>query len=308
MRITTNLMSHNLLRSLEHANNKMVLLQTQLSTGRSLTKPSDDPVGTETALRINNTIASMEQWRKNASEALSYLQSTESILSNMTAMLQRIRELTVQGATGSLSRNDQMQIAQEVDQLTMQFQVLANSQVNSKYIFAGTKIDAPPIEAYTGTGTPPAITQWAGNEKTLEIEVGPNVTMPIALNGLQLFGITFNTDGSANSSFFNMLNALSTALHNGDQQAVDDSLKEIDLEIDNFLELRSQLGARTNRMNTIYDQLDNSIINLKQNLSQIQDVDMAATIMEFNTVQNTFRAALSVGAQIIQPSLVDFIR
>lgn len=308
MRITTNLMSHNLLRSLEQANSRMTLLQTQLSTGRSLTKPSDDPVATETALRMNNTIASMEQWKKNASEALSYLESTESILSNMTAMLQRIRELTVQGATGSLSNNDRMQIAQEIDQLTMQFQVLANSQVNTKYIFAGTKIDAPPVEAYTGTGTPPAITKWAGNDKVLEIEVGPNVTMPIAINGQQLFGITFNSDGSANSSFFNMLHELSTALRNSDHEAINASLDKIDIEIDNFLELRSQLGARTNRMRTIYDQLDNSIINLKQTLSQIQDVDMAAAIMEFNSVQNTFRAALSVGAQIIQPSLVDFIR
>jgi len=301
-------MTHNLLRSLEQANSKMALLQTQLSTGRSLTKPSDDPVGTETALRINNTIASMEQWKKNASEALSYLQSTESILSNMTAMLQRIRELTVQGATDSLSDNDRMQIAQEIDQLTMQFQVLANSQVNSKYIFAGTRIDVPPVETYTGTGTPPVITKWEGNDKVLEIEVGPNVTMPIALNGRQLFGITFNSDGTANSSFFNMLHELSTALHNNDQEAINDSLAKIDLEIDNFLELRSQLGARTNRMKTIFDQLDNNIINLKQTVSQIQDVDMAAAIMEFNTVQNTFRAALSVGAQIIQPSLVDFIR
>jgi len=308
MRVTNNILSQNLLRNLEQANNKMVSMQNQLATGSSINKPSDDPVGTGTVLRINSTISSMEQWKENTSEALSYLESTESILGNMTSMLQRVRELTVQGASGSLSNTDREQIAKEVDQLTMQFQVMANSQVNSKYIFSGTKIDMAPIDEYSGTGTPPVLTQWEGNEKILEFEVGPNVTIPISIKGTDLFGITFNGDATESSSFFATLNKLSTSLVSGDETAINESLGEIDNHLDNFLSLRAELGARTNRMSKIHDQLDSNIINLKQNLSAIKDVDMAETIMEYNSVNNTYKAALSVGAQIIQPSLVDFIR
>ncbi len=269
MRVTNNMLSHNLLRNLEHANNKMVLLQDQLSTGKRITKPSDDPVGTETSLRLTSTINSMEQWKKNASEALSCLNSTEGILGNMTSMLQRVRELTVKGAT-SQADEDRGQIAKEIDQLTMQFQSLANSQVNNKYIFSGSKINIAPVEAYTGTGTPPALSKWHGNDNVIEIEVGPNVNMPVAIKGSELFGITFNDVGTeANSSFFNTLNKLSTSLSNGDTEAINECLDEVDGHLDNLLALRSQLGARTNRMETIYDQLDNSIINAKQHLSTV---------------------------------------
>lgn len=306
MRVSNNILSHNLLRNLEQSNKKMVLLQNQLSSGNTITKPSDDPVGTETVIRINSTISSMEQWKNNASEATSYLESSESVLSGMTAMLQRIRELTVQGANGSLSNTDRSQIAKEVDQLNMQFQVMANSQVNSKYIFSGSKIDTPPIP---GSATVPfTLTQWDGNDKVIEFEVGPNVNIGVAIEGTKLFGITYNADNTENSSFFNTLNKLSTSLSSGNETQINEALDEIDGHLDNFLALRSELGARTNRMSTISDQLVNNTMNLKQNLSDLQDADMAETIMEFNSVNNTYKAALSVGAQIIQPSLVDFMR
>ncbi|UWG98304.1 flagellar hook-associated protein FlgL [Dehalobacter sp. DCM] len=306
MRVSNNILSHNLLSNLEQSNQKMVLLQNQLATGNKITKPSDDPIGTETIIRFNSSITTMEQWKTNADEAIAYLQSSESVLSGMTSMLQRIRELTVQGANGSLSNDDRSQIAKEVDQLNMQFQVMANSQVNSKYIFSGSKIDTPPL---SGSATVPfTLTQWEGNDKVIQMEVGPNVAVGVAIEGSKLFGITHNGDGTESSSFFSTLNKLSSALTNGDETQINEALAEVDDHLDNFLALRSELGARTNRMSTIGDQLVNNVMNLKQNLSAVRDADLAETIMDFNAVNNTYKAALSVGAQIIQPSLVDFIR
>lgn len=310
MRVTNNMLIQNLLKNLEMANNRMDLLQNRLSSGQSITKPSDDPVKIETSLRLKSTISSMEQWKNNATEALAYLETTEGILANMTSMLQRVKELAVQGANGLNSIDDRSQIAKEVDQLTQQFHILANSQVGSKYIFSGTHIDIAPLPPYAEPipSPPPPPTQWNGNDKRLEFEVGPNVKIAVSIKGTELFGITDNGDGTKSSAFFNTLHKLSDALYNGDDAKIGETLGEIDDHLNNVLQLRAELGARTNRINVIYDQLDNSIINLKKNLSDIQDTDMAETIMEFKSIQNTYRAALSVGAQIIQPSLVDFIR
>jgi len=310
MRVTNNMLTQNLLKNLEYANNRMDLIQNRLSTGQAITRPSDDPVRIGISLRFKSSISSMEQWKTNASEALAYLETTEGILGNMTSMLQRVRELAIQGANGSNSNDDRAQIAKEVDQLTQQFQVLANSQVGNKYIFSGTRVDTPPMEEYATPipSPPPAPTEWKGNSDIFEVEVGSNLKMPVSIDGFKLFGITDNGDGTQSSSLFNTLHKLSMGLYTGNQADLNEALEEVDAHIDNVLGLRAELGAKTNRMYVVTDQLDNSIINLKSNLSDIQDADMAETIMEFKSIQNVYRAALSVGSQIIQPSLVDFIR
>jgi len=310
MRVTNNMLSQNLLKNLEYANNRMDTIQNRLSTGEAITKPSDDPVRIGISLRFKSSIASMEQWKTNSSEALAYLETTEGILANMNSMLQRVRELSVQGANGANSMDDRAQIAKEVDQLTQQFQVIANSQVGTKYIFSGTRVDIAPMEQYTTPipSPPPALTEWRGNSKIFEFEVGSNLKMPVSVDGKKLFGVTDNGDGTQSSALFDTMHKLSSALYSSDQTQINEALGEIDGHIDNTLGLRAELGAKTNRMYVVADQLDSSIINLKQNLSDIQDADMAETIMEFKSIQNVYRAALSVGSQIIQPSLVDFIR
>lgn len=301
MRVTNNMLTQNLLKNLQIANNKMDIIQQQLATGQRITKPSDDPIKTETVMRLKSTLSAMKQWKENAGQGLAFMDTTEGILASMTSMLQRVRELTVQGANGSNADADLEQIAIEVDQLTEQLQLLANSQFGSKYIFSGTHIDKMPMPLpYSDPNF-----QWDGNGKILEVEVGNNLSLPISVNGEKLFGI--GTAGKS-SSVFQTLNDLSQALYDQNYAGIDQALGEIDQHIDTVLSVRAGLGAKTNRLEVINNQLDNSIISLKQNLSQIQDVDIAEAIMEFQSIQNTFRAALSVGSQIIQPSLVDFIR
>lgn len=301
MRVTNNMLTQNLLKNLQNANNKMDLIQQQLATGQRITKPSDDPIKIETAMRLKNTLSAMGQWQENAGQGAAFMDTTEGILANMTSMLQRMRELAVQGANGSNADGDLEQIAIEVEQLTEQFQLLANSQYGSKYIFSGTHIDKAPMPlAYSDPGF-----QWQGNNKIIQVEVGNNLNLPISIDGKKLFGIDA---AGKNSSVFQTLTNLSQALNDQNSIGINQALGEIDQHIDTVLSVRAELGAKTNRLEVINNQLDNSIINLKQNLSKIQDVDMAETIMEFQSIQNTFRAALSVGSQIIQPSLVDFIK
>ncbi|MGI5901746.1 MAG: flagellar hook-associated protein FlgL [Desulfitobacteriia bacterium] len=303
MRVTNNMLTQNLLKNLEAANNRMDLIQNRLATGQAITKPSDDPVRIEIALRFKSTISAMEQWKTNASEALAIMETTESILGNITAIIQRVRELAVKGVSGDNSANDRCHIAEEIDQLNEQLQVLANSQFGTRYIFSGTLVDTPPIAEIGDWAA------WAGNEKPVEFEVGANVTIPVSISGIDLFGI------GTGESLFDTLKNLGSHLRNEESlpvneslEKINESLEKIDEHLDNVLAHRSELGAKTNRMYVIHEQLDITTINLKTSLSDLQDADMAENIMEFKSIQNVFRAALSVGAQIIQPSLVDFIR
>ncbi|MHB8125589.1 MAG: flagellar hook-associated protein FlgL [Desulfitobacteriaceae bacterium] len=295
MRITNNILSQNLLRNLQSAQGRMDDLQNQLSSGHRITKPSDDPAGVQNALRLKSNISSLEQWKNNADESLQYMNTTDSTLGDMTSMLQRVRDLTVEGANGTLSADDKIAIAIEVDQISEQLRMIANTQIGSKYIFSGTETNRELIKS---DGT-----IWQGNSQDVKFEVGNNITLPISVNGQTLF----KTSITGVPGVFDTLSALSTALKTNDATGINDALKNIDGSIDNVIAHRTDLGARANRMTALRDQLDSTSDNLKGYLSGIQDADIAKTIMDSKNQENTYKAALFVGAQIIQPSLIDFM-
>lgn len=293
MRITNNMLSQNLLRNLETAQGRMDQLQNQLSSGHQISRPSDDPVGIQNAMRLKSNISSVEQWKNNADEAVNYMNTADSTLGDMTSMLQRARELTVQGANGTLSTVNKGAIADEVDQISIQLKMMANTQVGSRYIFSGTATDKELIPL-DGSAS-------QANGLPVNFEVGNNLSIDISVNGQTLFG-------DSASGVLATLKNLSADLRSGNSTGINNALTSIDAKIDNVITLRSGLGARTNRMTALQEQLDYTSANLQQNLSSIQDADMAKTIMDFTNSQNIYKAALSVGAKIIQPSLVDFMR
>lgn len=293
MRITNNILSQNLLRNLESAQGRMDQLQNQLSSGHRINRPSDDPAGIQNAMRLKSNISSVEQWKSNADGALDYMNTTDSTLGDMTSMLQRVRELTVQGANGTLATVDKGAIADEVDQISAQLKMLANTQVGSKYIFSGTATDKELIPS-DGSAS-------QANGLPVNFEVGNNLSIDVSVSGQNLFR-------DSTSGVLATLTNLSADLRSGNSTGINNALTDIDANIDNVITLRAGLGARTNRMTALQAQLDYTSANLQQNLSSIQDADMAKTITDFTNSQNVYKAALSVGAKIIEPSLVDFMR
>ncbi|MCL1917097.1 MAG: flagellar hook-associated protein FlgL [Peptococcaceae bacterium] len=318
MRITQNMMTNNLLRNLSNSGTRMIDLQNQLASGARINKPSDDPVGVEIAMRLKSTLSSMQQWKQNVSEGITYMRSTEGVLDGMTSMMHRLRELAVQGANGATTPDDRLKIEQEVGQLIKQFEQSANSQFNGRYIFSGTRSDHEFIVsgsvAWNGV-TEQAELTWGGNGKPINIEVGPGLLIDISVNGRDLYGIE---DGPPQTSqLLTTLYRLSEALK--DPSKVDEIGAILGNEDDpdpytltavtnNLLAVRGDLGARSNRLENIEKQLETNFLNVQISLSTVADVDMAEAILQLKSVQNIYQAALAVGAQIIQPSLVDFMR
>ncbi|MDQ7096263.1 flagellar hook-associated protein FlgL [Desulfosporosinus sp. PR] len=298
MRITSRMMSQDLLRNLQAAEQKMDNLQNQLATGHKINKPSDDPAGIQSVMTIKGNIAAVTQWSSNADGALQFMNTTEGALQNITSMMQRVRDLAVEGSNGTLDTSDQSAVADEVDQLTEQIKMMANSQVGSKYMFSGTATDQQLIPADGSTST--------ANGNPIMFEVGNNLSIPVSVNGLKLFGNGTSLNGSG--GILDTLNRLSTALRSNDSTTVSNLLGTIDDNVNTVIDLNSDLGARINRVTAIQSQLDSTSLSLQTNLSSVQDADMAQTITDFTSQQNVYQAALSVGAKIIQPSLVDFMQ
>jgi len=116
-RITDSMTSRSVLADLENVYNQVTATQNQLSSGRRLTKPSDDPFGTSQALGYKSGLAANVQYQSNVSSATSLLSATDTALSSMNDDLGRARDLVVQGANSTLSQTDKNAIADELDQL-----------------------------------------------------------------------------------------------------------------------------------------------------------------------------------------------
>lgn len=305
MRVTNNMLSYNLLRNLQAAAGRMDKLQNQMSSGLKITRPSDDPVGIENALRMRSTISHVEQWKSNAKEGMAYLDSVDDTLGEMTSMIQRAKELAIDGSNGTKAPEDRQKIAIEVDQIKEQLIQLANSKVGTKYIFGGTANVQP---------FPPGETEWKGSDDILKFQVGSNLNLEISVNGQDLFGVDPDSTGDKTQiKMLELLDTLSTTLKNSGTSAtftvdIQKSIEDLELQADHIVDFRAQIGARQNRMDSIYQQLDSTSANLSDSLATTLYADIAETLVSFKAQENVYQAALAVGAQIIQPSLVDFMR
>jgi len=137
MRITNSMMVSNMMRNINNNLNRLDKIQNQMATGKRISKPSDDPVGMAQVLKLTSDINASEQHKKNADEALSWLETTEMAATQLKDVMQRVRELTVQGATDSLAQEDKQAIQKEIVQLKEQIISIGNSTFAGRYIFGG---------------------------------------------------------------------------------------------------------------------------------------------------------------------------
>lgn len=286
MRVTQSMLSNNMLRNLSNSYSRMDKLQDQISTQKKFTKPSDDPVAAMMGMNYRTDLNRIQQFTRNIGEVRNWVDSTDDALDKGVLALQRIRELTVQASNGTLEGDQRKAVAEEVKQLKEHLQNLGDTQVGGKYIFNGNQTNVRPSESGFQSGT-------------IELEVFSGIKIPVNTEGKALFGDMLSDDGD--------IQKLITALETNDP-AVGDMLDTVDKNIDNFLSARALIGAKQNRVELMEDRLSQQEVFSTRILSDNEDIDMEKAIIELTTQESIHRAALSVGARIIQPSLTDFLR
>lgn len=290
MRVTNKMISQTVLNNLYAAQRRLMKTQDQLSSLQVVSKPSDDPVIAARVLNLNTVLGQNEQYGRNIADALSWVEMTETTLGKVNDVLQRVRELAVYGASGTLEDTSRRALAEEVGQLLDNAVELANTSLAGRYIFGGTRTDAPPFAA---GGT------YAGNTERLSWEISQGVVMEVSVDGKAAF---------LDSGVFSALQNLRDHLLAGDTAKVGgEDLAALDAAIDNVLNLRAALGARANRLEALKSQMESEQVNYQALKSKLNDVDLAAAVTEYKMNENAYQAALNVGARIILPSLVDFL-
>lgn len=306
MRVTQSMLSSNMLRNLNTSYSKMSKYQNMLDSGKVITRPSDDPVVAVKGMGYRIDLDKSQQYQRNLREANTWLDTTDEALDQVGGALKRVKELIVQAANDTNTADDRQKISAEMQQIKEQLRDIANTKVGENYIFSGTHTNQPLYTDKTGPQNP-AIT--TGGNKPIEINVFDGISMNINTQGADLFE---NIDGfmthvttllESGATGPEIGNALGLEVTNGANK-----IPGLDGIYENALTVRADVGARQNRVEMMENRLSLQEINVTKQLSKNEDTDYAKTITDMVTQESIHQAALSVGAKIIQQTLVDFIR
>ncbi|WP_127532071.1 flagellar hook-associated protein FlgL [Paenibacillus kobensis] len=300
LRVTPGMMQGQLMRNINHNLTRMQGQQNELSTGRKLNKPSDDPVGITYSLRYRSELAMNEQYDKNIAQAKSQLEHTDTIMGQLNDIIQRAQELAVQGLNGTNPQSALDAMGKEIGQIYEQAVMIGNDQLNGKYIFNGQMTDKIPYDKATAASATAPDT----DDQLLNIRFSAGVTVAVNVTGGDVFGKTSDQD-----NLFKALKDMQDALSpTSNKTALADAYSRLNSRYDKIINVRSEVGARANRVDLIDQRLQDLTYNVTSLQAKTEDTDMAETIMKYNQEEAVYQASLSTGAKIISPTLIDYLR
>lgn len=318
MRLSNAIMSDRLLLDLQRSYGRMATTQEQISTGRRVNRPSDDAVAAGTERRRLADLEGVKRSQDSVAGASSWLGATEKGLSSLQDILSRARELAIQGANGATDANSRTLIAGEIDQLVNAAKDTVNVKFGDAYIFSGTASDKAPYNPALGDayqGDAGAVVREAGPAATLQVNPGfvpvnptpAGSTEPLTAGSLLGSGST-----AGDARLLDTLETLAAHLRGGTPADVaalgSTDLQRLDANQSALSGARAAVGATMNRADAAAARLGDLEDLTNQGIDDLTGVDLAKALTDFSSQQSAYQAALKVGAQIIQPSLVDFLR
>lgn len=330
MRITNRMMTSSFLNDMQRNLNKMNKIQNQLTSGKEVRRPSDNPFIVARSMQLNGDISANEQYNSNIKDTINWLDATDTALGQLTDTMQRIRELMVSAGNAAYGEDEKNAIKDEINQRIEEVGTILNSSFDGKYIFGGSRATFKPVIteknengnnviSYAGkdgeiidlnTDSYKEKAQLDMLDKKLSVEISKGVTMEYNVTSKQI--LEFN-DGVGES--INLMSLLSDITNNISSKDLDESskltnenLKDITSSIDNLLKIRAEVGAKQNRMESAQLKNEEENFNLTEVLSANEDINFTEKTMQSATMQTIYMASLQTSAKVIQPSLLDYIR
>lgn len=290
MRITSSMLSNTILKNISASYERVVKYESQLSSGKKVNKPSDDPVALERSLNVHELMKELDQHTKNTEDAISWLNANDAALRNATDLMHRTKELAVRGANGLNAQTELDAIASEVDQILSQMVTLGNTAFGDRHIFAGHKTTTP---AFDASGN------YNGDSGNINYEIEKGVSISINLPGNSVF--------KGSTDVFTVLTDLRNHLQAGDYAAISKDTSKVDDALSVITDSLVKVGVRTNRLEFTLDRHMQDKINLTQMLDDVDNVDIAEVVMKLKMEENVYQASLITGSSAMRKSLIDFL-
>jgi len=313
MRINNNIPALNTHRMLGLTNNSLEKTLEKLSSGKRINKAADDAAGLAISQKMETQIRGLRQASRNSLDGISLIQTAEGALNEVHAMLQRMRELAVQGANGIYEGDDLKAIANELKELTEQIDKIGkDTTFNGIYLLKG-ELGTKQVSGSGGASGTSATTEpitdlrlqiGANEDQYIDIDMSKiNVTVNVGseTKGLSITNniIIYVSGISGKAPSFDVNGIL-------DPKEFSEAITMYDAAVKTVAKHRSQLGAYQNRLEHTIRNVDNTTENLTAAKSRIEDADMALEMSEFvklNILQQAGVAMLSQANQLPQTML-----
>ena len=269
---------------------------TELSSGRKVNQPSDNPAAVAGFIVNNSQASEVNSYLSNISSLQGTMQVADSTLDSVITALSQAISLGVEGADSTMNQTDRNAIAQQVNGIQQQILGYANESYQGNYLFAGTAVNVQPFVADSSS---PSGVKYVGNSRVNNVEIGDGQAVPANLPGSQLFS-------APGSDVFQALTDLSSALSSGSN--IPAAVTEVQNAFDSINTQRTFYGATLSRLNSASSFLNEESLQLSQEENNLVGADMASAASQLTRAETDLNATLAAGGKISQVSLLNYLQ
>lgn len=338
MRVTNQMLANSFLGDMKNNLENLKNLQQQMTSGKEIRRPSDNPFKAARAMQLHTDINANKQYNENITDTINWLDTTDTALGQAGDVLQKVRELLLSGGNAAYGTDERKAIKDEIGERVGELTQILNTNFDGKYVFGGTRGATKPVITTTDKSSgnnqisyykrdggiidttssdPTDVNELNMIKSKLEVEVSQGVTMEYNVTASDLMEFT-----NENGTQIDLSEVLKKALNHLDgkndagtvrddsstSKLTNEDLTSLDNVITNLLKIRSEVGAKQNRMDSAKDKNSDENFNMTEILSKTEDIDITEKTMEYANMQTVYMASLQTSAKVLQPTLLDYLR
>ena len=300
MSISTRLFNEQAITRFNRITSDIQETQDKIAASKKVLKASDDPVAAAKISFVREQKVMLERFNTNIDRAQTRLSLTETVVSESVNLITRAYELGIQASNDTLTAVDRRAISFEIGQIRESIMGLANSKdTNGDYLFAGYKSNIQPF-----VSNEEGKVEFAGDRGVHSVQITESLAANTGLDGADVF-MRVDIDGAV-KPFFDILTSMERELQDGAMNS--ETVTELKACVDHFAINQTRVGSELSKLDYQRGALDRRIVLMDENLSGMEDADLANLITELQGMIVSRDAAHRTFMQIGQQSLFDYIR
>jgi flagellar hook-associated protein 3 FlgL len=297
MRVTFSEMYRNAAADTNAAAEHLADAQRQVSSGKRINKPSDDPAGVSSAVNGHAVISSIDAYTQTADSTTSRLTVADSMLSDIINKISAAQTAAASARGSATTQSQRDAAAANLQSISDALVGDFNAQFHGTYLFSGSKGTTAPYNSVNGV-----VSGYQGNATTVSVDLGQGRTAPTSFDGSSI------AQGSDASDVFSVLSNLVTAAKAGDAAGLQSGLDGLDRAFGRATATQTQVGNNLAAMDDVRLRLSNDRLDAKNRLTATEDANMASAITSMSQADTAYRAALAAFGRIGTVSLMDYLK
>ncbi|MGO1043846.1 flagellar hook-associated protein FlgL [Clostridioides difficile] len=310
MRVSTGMMSSSYLNSLQENLQRYDKLNRQVNTTKELSKLSDNPYKAVKIMNSKSEIKTMETYIENCTDTANWLETTDTSLDQLGKLLSDIKKSLVASGDGTYSEDELKTLSNSTNEKMKEIANILNATHEGKYIFSGSNTGIPPVQCIENAdGSVSLKFDPSLNLNKLKDSLSMDIAKGIKVDyNVKMDSLGFDP---TKADPFEELNKISRLLANPDADAIKElttnCLKDMDDLIEHTVNVRSIYGTKAKTVDSMKEKNEDGLIQLKDVLSQNEEIDYGEKLMQLKAAELTYQASLQTGGKLFNVSILDYI-